>query len=93
MKYDERRCWFRCHLASFILPYILLDLLHHHIIKLDSQIEFLALGASLGGATDVLIRCQCGECAIRLVISIASCIEMVDLKIYDKKTIILLKII
>jgi len=31
----------------------------------------------------VLIRCQCGECAIRLVISIASCIEMVDLKIYD----------
>ena len=53
MKYDERRCWFRCHLASFILPYILLDLLHHHIIKLDSQIEFLALGASLGGATDV----------------------------------------
>ena len=61
-------------------------LLHHRIIKLDTQIEFLALGAidaSLGGGINVLIRWRCGECAIRLVIFIVRC--MVGFRLYQAK--------
>ena len=83
--------------SSGILPYSALDstflifsifLLHHRIIKLDTQIEFLALGAidaSLGGGINVLIRWRCGECAIRLVIfyrSMYGCFQTLSGKMY-----------